>query len=293
VKKPHVLLVTSEQATKIRALLTQLGATFGKPPHTHFDASVEGARITCYTSGKLLFQGAAAETWIEKLGPLLDLPPQDEPDERAELAIATIGSDESGKGDYFGSLVVAACMLRPKDVRIVRELGVRDSKEATDSVIRAAAAQLEATVPCAIDELSPEAYNARHAEVGNVNIMLGDAHARVICDLANRTGARDVVVDRFAAEHYVRGGLGALACEIRMTMVPRAESNPAVAAASFLARARFVQSLERLSEEVGMKLLPGASFLVERRARELVARCGRRALDKVAKIHFKTTLKVI
>lgn len=293
-RKQHVQLVTPTQIAALRALLTQLGASFGQPPHTHFDATVEKARVTCYRSGKLLIQGENVDAWVEKFGSaLIGSAPRATSDERPELAVATIGSDESGKGDYFGSLVVAACMLRPEDVRFVRDLGVRDSKEATDATIRTAAAKLCERVAFAIEEFTPEAYNDRHAQVGNVNVMLGDAHAHCISELARKTEARNVIIDRFGGEHYVRSGLGELASSLKITMIPRAESNPAVAAASFLARARFVESLERLSEEVGMRLLPGASFAVERRARELVRSRGAKVLSKVAKTHFKTTERVL
>lgn len=293
-KKQHVQIITPAQVAAVRDLLAKHGATFGQPPHTHFDASVEKARITCYQSGKLLLQGEAVDAWLEKLSSVFTATEANSvPRERSELAFATIGSDESGKGDYFGPLVVAACMLRPEDVRFVRELGVRDSKEATDAIIRTAAASLREHVAYAIEEYSPEAYNLRHDQVGNVNIMLGDAHAHCIAELARKTSARHVIVDRFGGEHYVRSGLGSLAAELKITMVPRAESNPAVAAASFLARARFVEALEELSAEVGMKLLPGASGMVERRARELVRSRGPKVLARVAKVHFKTTTRVL
>lgn len=292
--KNHVLMITPAQVAALRELLTNHGATFGQPPHTHFDAAVEKARLTCYRSGKLLIQGEAVDAWIEKLASALaTTSAAPAGSEAPELLVATIGSDESGKGDYFGSMVVAACMLRPEDVRFVRDLGVRDSKEASDAMIKTAAAKMKERVAFAIEEYTPRIYNERHAQVGNVNVLLGDAHAHCIAELAHKTGARHVIIDRFGGEHYVRAGLGALAAELKITMVPRAESNPAVAAASFLARARFVESLEELSTEVGMKLIPGASSAVERRARELVRMLGPKVLAKVAKTHFKTTERVI
>ena len=45
------------------------------------------------------------------------------------------GSDESGKGDYFGPLVVACCYTDEKLSAAMREMGVRDCKQMTDKAV--------------------------------------------------------------------------------------------------------------------------------------------------------------
>ena len=71
--------------------------------------------------------------------------------------------------------------------------------------------------------------------------------------------------------------------------MPRAERDPAVAAASILARAEFLRRLDQLGREAGVRLPKGASSQVEAVARALVQQRGADVLKAVAKTHFKTT----
>lgn len=73
----------------------------------------------------------------------------------------------------------------------------------------------------------------------------------------------------------------------------RGEQDIAVAAASILARAEFLWRLEALSKEFGVDLPKGASPAVVAAGKRFVERYGREALDKVAKLHFKTTHNVL
>jgi len=81
--------------------------------------------------------------------------------------------------------------------------------------------------------------------------------------------------------------------KIKLEQRPKAESDPAVATASILARAEFLRRLQRLSQEAGVTLPKGASSLVEETARILVKRKGQQVLQSVAKWHFRTTQAVL
>jgi len=81
--------------------------------------------------------------------------------------------------------------------------------------------------------------------------------------------------------------------DLQLVQMHRAERDPAVAAASILARAEFLRRLDALSRDAGVKLPKGASPAVEATARALVASRGRDVLRDVAKVHFKTTQRVI
>ena len=81
--------------------------------------------------------------------------------------------------------------------------------------------------------------------------------------------------------------------KIKLEQRPKAESDPAVAAASILARAEFLKRLRRLSQEIGSTLPKGASKLVEDAARSLVKRNGQQVLQNVAKWHFRTTQAIL
>ena len=281
------------------ALRTRLAAEpfeFQRVPHAAFSAKGGGVVVTLYRSGKLVVQGAAPDLFVARYVPAGARAPAgarrapSAPVARAvEPAEPVVGSDETGKGDYFGPLVVAAVRLEPE---VARELAgavkLRDSKTLSDAEAAEIGALLRARVPFAIARLDPPEYNALHARVKNLNPMLADLHTRAIAALA-RPGMR-VVVDQFANERLLVERTRSL--DIRLEQHPRAEAEPAVAAASILARQEFLAALAELSGAYGMLLHKGAGAPTERAARAFVRTFGAAELEKVAKVHFKTTDKI-
>jgi ribonuclease HIII len=81
--------------------------------------------------------------------------------------------------------------------------------------------------------------------------------------------------------------------DIELIQRTKAEDDPAVAAASILARAEFLKRLFFLGQEAGIELPKGASPMVEAAAVNLVKSGGPDILEKYAKIHFKTTKRVL
>jgi ribonuclease HIII len=206
-----------------------------------------------------------------------------------------IGSDESGKGDYFGPLVAAAVLLDEQTEIELKKAGVRDSKDNTDrqnirlaGVIRELCKGKYETV-----EFEPAEYNVIYEEYKSrgkkLNSLLAAGHAKVINALIEKHKCGRAVIDQFANEKTIFGELGKEAKKMDIILTPKAESYTAVAAASILARSVFLNSLEKLSQKYGIELLKGASDGVILRAKEFVKKHGRDKLKYVAKIHFKTT----
>lgn len=205
-----------------------------------------------------------------------------------------IGSDESGKGDYFGPLVVAAFFLPEGQEGVLRELGVKDSKRTSDARCREIAAELKRGYPYhSVVAIGPEKYNELWAKLRNLNRLLAWGHARAIENVLERVRAGKAVTDQFGDEKFVRNALLKKGREIELVQMPRAEEDAAVAAASILARAEFLARLGFLSREAGFELPKGASDQVEAAAVALVREKGPEVLDKVAKTHFKTTVRVL
>jgi ribonuclease HIII len=205
-----------------------------------------------------------------------------------------IGSDESGKGDFFGPLVIAAFFMPEGQEGVLRELGVKDSKRTSDARCREIAESLKKGYPYhSVVTIGPEKYNELYAKLRNLNRLLAWGHARAIENILERVPAGRAVTDQFGDEKFVRNALLKKGREIELVQMPRAEEDPAVAAASILARAEFLTRLHFLSQEVGVELPKGASDLVERAAVKLVRKKGPGILDKVAKMHFKTTVRVL
>ncbi len=205
-----------------------------------------------------------------------------------------IGSDESGKGDFFGPLVVAAFFMPEGQDEVLRELGVKDSKRTSDARCREIAETLKRGYPYhSVVSIGPEKYNELWAKLRNLNRLLAWGHARAIENILERVPAGKAVTDQFGDERFVRNALLKKGREIELVQMPRAEEDPAVAAASILARAEFLTRLHFLSKDVGFELPKGASDLVEAAAVKLVKARGPEVLAKVAKTHFKTTVRVL
>lgn len=204
-----------------------------------------------------------------------------------------IGSDESGKGDYFGPLVVAAVQVDEVSARRLAEAGVRDSKKVSNNRAAQLAEMIIAERPHSIVVIGPKRYNELYKKIANLNHLLAWAHARAIEDLLTDHECRRVVVDRFAKDGVLAAALMEKGSAAKVEERVRAESDTAVAAASILARARFLAELEQLSDDCGIGLAPGAGEPVIESGRNFIERHGADALGAVAKLHFRTTRKLV
>jgi ribonuclease HIII len=207
------------------------------------------------------------------------------------LGTPRIGCDESGKGDYFGPLVTAAFALGEGEAEALRSLGVADSKSLGDATIERIAGALERRGRHVLEVLMPREYNPRYEQVRNVNVLLSEMHGRCIRRLHDRLDppAIAVIVDRFARDTVVLEREARLPAGCRLVTRPRGEADPAVAAASILARAAFVRGLRELEHEFGTRLPPGAGSPVLVAGRAFVRDFGRERLADVAKVHFATS----
>ncbi len=204
-----------------------------------------------------------------------------------------IGTDESGKGDYFGPLVVAGIFLPDGQDDVLRELGVKDSKRTSDNRCRELAEVIKQGYKHSVVAIGPEKYNALYEKLRNLNKILAWAHARVIENILEGTRAGLVITDQFGDERFVQDALMKKGKTIELVQKVRAEEDMAVAAASILARAEFLSRLFFLGKDIGLELPKGSSPATEEAGRELVKRDGPDILKKVAKLHFKVTQKVL
>ncbi|MCD6051840.1 MAG: ribonuclease [Verrucomicrobia bacterium] len=201
-----------------------------------------------------------------------------------------IGVDESGKGDYFGPLVIAACYVGAEHLAELE--GVRDSKKLTDPIALRLAGKIKATCPHSVIAIGPAKYNELYAKFRNLNTLLAWGHARAIENVLELQPGSLVISDQFAAGGaVVKKALYEKGKGVEFRSMVRAEADLAVAAASVLARAEFLRRLKSLGEEFGIELPKGATNVIPA-AQRFVAQHGRDNLHRVAKMHFKTTLQV-
>ncbi len=205
-----------------------------------------------------------------------------------------IGADESGKGDYFGPLVVASFYLEAHVVPELAKLGVTDSKALSDRRIQSIAGVLERIGACEVRVLQPVEYNPAYDDIRNINTLLSQEHGACISALAKQANVRpaSIVVDRYSVktkplESAIQ--LPGATSWPRLITEPKGERDPAVAAASILARAAFLDGLSDLNNEYGVTFPPGAGAPVLKAGKAFVRDFGRERLHGVAKVHFKTT----
>lgn len=202
-----------------------------------------------------------------------------------------VGVDESGKGDFFGPLVVAACYVGPEHYAELE--GVKDSKKLTDLQALALAEKIKKVCPHSVILMNPVKYNELYLKIKNLNHLLAWGHAQAIENVLEKQPADLIISDQFAAGgNVVKSKLKELGRQAQFVSRVRAESDLAVAAASILARAEFLKRLKGLSQEFGIDLPKGATNVIGT-GKRFVQMHGAENLGKVAKMHFKTSAQVL
>lgn len=204
-----------------------------------------------------------------------------------------IGTDESGKGDYYGPLTVAGFFLPEGQEDVLLELGIRDSKKMSDNRVRELSDMIRKGYKYTIVAIGPEKYNELYGKLRNLNRLLAWAHSRAIENLLEEVPCTLAVTDQFGDKAFVLNALMKKGRNIDLIQKPKAEEDIAVAAASILARAEFLKRLYFLSQDVGIDLPKGASAKTEEVGVELIQKHGPEILDKVAKKHFKITGRIL
>ena len=223
-----------------------------------------------------------------------------------DLVAPHAGSDESGKGDYFGPLVVCCAYTDEALSEKMQEMGVKDCKQMSDKSVLTAGAKLRALLGptgYAVVKLGPAAYNRLYSKIKNINRMLAWAHGTAIEELLEkRQSCPRVVVDQFApTESTILRALKTRGKAIKVEQRHKAESDIAVAAASVIAREIFLRDIMKMGEEIfgppaeGRENVPAGSSdpRVRALAEEMVRKEGPVWLMNHVKAHFQTTDKVL
>lgn len=203
-----------------------------------------------------------------------------------------IGTDESGKGDYFGPLVVAGVFVPDDQKEVLLELGVKDSKRVTDKRAQKLSDLIREGYKHSLVVIGPEKYNELYEKFRNLNKLLAWAHSRAIENLLEEVSCSLVITDQFGDERFVTNALMTKGKNIELIQMHRAEEDMAVAAASILARAEFLRRMYLLSQEFGVEIPRGSSPRSEEMGVELVKTHGPEILNTVAKMHFKLTQRI-
>jgi len=292
--------LSSEQAEKLHALLKAEGFKFEPKPYTLYYATKPRLNIAVYEKGpKVVLQGKDTQEFDQfRLEPeiLGEARVGYEEVLQPEMFEPHFGIDESGKGDFFGPLVIAGVFVDQPIARTFLEAGIQDSKRITsDARIRALSKIIKDATHNAhsVVEIPPAKYNALYDKIGNVNKLLAWGHARVIENLATmRPDCPRALSDQFANPSLIQRALMENGRKLQLDQRTKAESDLAVAAASILARERFINWFDNTGRRFEKKLPRGANAEVKRVAREIVDAHGVTILPELVKMHFKTSQEI-
>ncbi len=203
-----------------------------------------------------------------------------------------IGSDEVGKGDFFGPLVIAAVFVNQKSKKELSEIGVRDSKDINDTQIKTLARRIKSIVKNDLEivKINPVKYNELYNSFHNLNKLLNWGHSKAIDNLLDNTGCKYVITDKFSKKDLDVVTLTKHS-DVEFVQETKAEKYIGVAAASILARATFLEWFNS-HERKGLIIPRGSSVQVEIYARQLLKKIGEDKLRELVKIHFKTFNKI-
>ncbi|HEY5792872.1 MAG TPA: ribonuclease HIII [Chthoniobacterales bacterium] len=298
----HTQPLTAAQAEQLKRVLAERGFAFEAKPYTLFSARKDKLSIAVYEKGpKAVLQGKGLEDFItfvlepEVLGEArLGYEEVRDPEKFAPH----FGIDESGKGDFFGPLVIAGVYVNGALAKRFQEFGIRDSKAITsDASIRKLAKLIrESGAAQSVIVIGPEKYNQLYTKIGNLNRLLAWGHARIIENLCElQPDCPRALSDKFADARVLERSLMEKGRGILLDQRTKAESDFAVAAASILAREKFIDWMDQKGFELnlGASLPRGASAAVKKQAAKIVEIYGEQALKTVAKMHFKTAYEVL
>ena len=292
-----VCTLTAQQRVELRNFMEERGWEFQTPPpYAEFRAAHDRVTVVAYSSGKLVAQGKGTSDFVsfilepEILHSFAFTAAGDAEDAEAQTPHG--GVDESGKGDFFGPLAVAAVYVDEATAPRLRQLGVCDSKLVKSSArIFELAKGIRGIVNggFALLVLKPETYNRLYAQIGNLNRLLAWGHARVIENLLEQVpSCPRMLSDKFGNEVLIKRALMERGRKITLQQRTKAESDVAVAAASILAREAFLRGMSALSDELRLELPRGAGGQVTKVGRKLLAERGAEVFPRCAKLHFKT-----
>jgi len=252
--------------------------------------SALGSNVILYTSGKLVFQGG------EDFTSIITAIKHNKEDE-SEI-IPHLGVDEVGKGDYFGPLVVVGCFLDEEFLEKISSIGIGDSKKFSDSKITEMYNLIKDYPYFYISIVYPKEYDELCRESKNASILLARQHSKVIemglGDLKSKNiECGRVVIDQFSSKKSrIIDELGSYGKEAELIQFHKGESDMAVACASVVARAIFVEEMDKMRKKYNFNFPKGASDVIDK-GQEFVKKFGVEELGNVAKISFKTTAKVL
>ena len=272
-----------------------------KAPSVKFMAKLPDVTVTGYTSGKILFQGAGAAREAARWGETKTKKPTSGakgdtlPEGFASKSV--LGSDETGTGDFFGPITVAACYVPADKIALAKELGAKDSKQLTDDAMRRIAPDMKEAFAHSVLTLPNEKYNTVQAKgwsQGKIKALLHNQALGHVLRKLDGERPDAILIDQFAERGVYYRHLKDEADIVRdgVLFSTKAEGlHVSVACASIIARVAFLEAMDDLSNKAGVTLPKGAGHGVDEAAARILLKKGPEFLRSISKVHFANTKK--
>jgi len=208
-----------------------------------------------------------------------------------------IGSDEVGVGDFLLPVTVVAAFVRGRDLKMLEEFGVKDSKKVTDEKIREIAPLLLKKFFVSRLTLDNEHYNELIKEGENLNSIKAKMHNRALLNMFKKfPDTRNIFVDQFVAESKYFAYLNDPKEQKVLNIVFKTKGEsyyPCVALASIIARYAFLLEKDALEKKYKMAFPFGAGANVNKFAVKFIKKYGIDEFNKIAKVHFANYKEII
>ena len=263
--------------------------------YVYFFAKKDGIEITGYSSKKekkkVVFKGEdalkEAQIWDESAS---WMETKEHVKEEWMFFDNQIGSDEVGVGDFLLPMIVVAAYVDKKQISLLKELGVHDSKKLTDAKILEIGPSLVKEFRFSKLTLANEKYNEMILKDENLNSLKAKMHNRALLNMHKEfPDVSNIFIDEFVkpATYYKYLNDTNEEQVKNITSKTKGESHfPCVALASVIARYSFIKEKERLEQKYGMVFPCGASNKVNEFSKAFIAKYGLKEFDKIAKKNF-------
>lgn len=299
------------KAEEIREYYQAGKANNPKNPYLVFQVRHQGVDISCYKKSKgdvyvISFQGEGEKVKEEASLFSRDLTIKEYDEKKKEKDAYSqgwedkgyqIGSDETGKGEFFGPLIVTATYITPKDIPLLEKLGVTDSKKLTDGKIESIAPTLSKkiahyTVMVSADKLS----SSYDKNAMNTEKMLALCHNAAQAGLLEKYSLPSHIIcyiDQFIPQKRYQAYVGDRRIENPLYFRTEGETYyPSVAAASVIARSVLLSQWKKMDQKFHTHIPIGSGANVDVVYQKLKKEYGDE-VDKYVKRYFKNYSKTI
>lgn len=277
-----------------------------KHPYDYFDTDYEGVHIHCNKNKKdvYTFTFSSSDEKAKEVANIFftdytvkEYIKEEKTDikEGFEDLSYQIGSDEVGKGDFFGPLIVVASYVTRDDIPLIEKLKINDSKKMNDDYIFDIGPTLIKKIKNHILIVSPKKLSSLHTNGFNIDKVLAISHNFVQKKVIEKYSISDHVItyiDQFMPEEGYRKYVSDDIISNPLYFRTRAETfYPSVAVSSVIARYTFLKEWKDMEKKFKMEIPKGASTYVDKVYGRLKNIYGEEVLKNYIKTFFSNYKK--